>query len=141
MDWNTSSARAERLAGLDQLDQLSRRDIRRVIKSGTSVRLPAGDDLVREGEPGVGVYLLVAGELAVHQGSERIGSVRAGELIGEIGLVERVAATATLTAVTECEALLIEYAEARQLVDELPAFRNALLATAHHRLERDRHRE
>jgi len=141
MDFTTSSARAERLAELDEFDQLSKKDIKKVIKAGTPIHVDAGGDLVREGEYGAGVYLLVSGSLDVHQGKEHIGTVAAGQLIGEIGMVERVPATATLTAVTDCEALFIEYADARKLIDDVPAFRTAVLATAHDRLQRDAHRE
>jgi CRP-like cAMP-binding protein len=84
---------------------------------------------------------VVAGELEVYKGDERIGTMHAGDLIGEISMLERTPATATLTATSECEALLIQYDEVRRLVDDVPAFRKAVLATAHDRLQRDRHRE
>jgi CRP/FNR family cyclic AMP-dependent transcriptional regulator len=141
VDWNSSTARAQRLSQLETLDALTKKDIARLIKAGTSIRIGAGDALVREGEQGPGVYLVVAGELDVHQGDERIGTMRAGDLIGEISMLERTPATATLTATSECEALLIQYDEVRRLVDDVPAFRTAVLATAHDRLQRDRHRE
>ena len=141
MDWSAPDARAERFARLQRFDGLSKKDIKAVIKAGKAIRVQPGHDLLRQGEPGTGVHIIVAGELSVHQDGAPVGRMRAGDLVGEISLLTRTAATATLTATSECETLLIEYDDVRRLIDAMPTFRKAIRATAHDRLERDRHRE
>ena len=141
MNWASDAERRRRFAEVERFQGLSAKDVKKVIKVGTSVRVAPGEDLIRQGEEGAGVFIVISGDLAVRQGEDDLGVVRAGDLIGEIGLVELVRSTTTVTARTEVEALLIGYDETRRLIAELPTFGAALRATAHDRLERDRHRE
>jgi CRP/FNR family cyclic AMP-dependent transcriptional regulator len=141
MSWSSPSERGRRFAEVERFQGLSPKDVKKVIKGGTSVRIGPGEVLLRQGEPGTGIFVVVSGELSVRQGEEDFGVLRAGDLIGEIGLVELVPATTTVTATSEVELLHIGYDETRRLIADVPRFREAIHATAHHRLERDRHRE
>ena len=141
MNWSSPSERERRFAEVERFQGLSPKDVKKVIKVGSSVRRSPGEDLIRQGEPGTGIFIVVSGELSVRQGHEDLGRVRPGDLIGEIGLVELVPSTSTVTASTEVEALHIGYDETRRLISEVKKFGEAIRATAHHRLERDRHRE
>jgi uridine kinase len=60
----------------------------RRIAARLSVRaLPAGAPLVREGDTGRDLYVIVEGEARVHKGDTELGLARAGDLVGELGLV------------------------------------------------------
>lgn len=68
---------------------------------------PAGTDIVREGEPADAFYVLLDGEVAVHArgeaGEERpLRTLGPGSYFGEIGLLEGIPRTATVTASTAC---------------------------------------
>src|SRR3954451_23479386 len=70
------------------------------------VELPAGDVLMREGEPGREVFLIVNGEVGVSVGEHVIGTVGAGEFVGEMVLFERAPRSATVTALTPLRTLV-----------------------------------
>ena len=57
-----------------------------------------GDELFAEGDPPDAAYLLVSGRLDVVQGGDHVGEVARGEIVGEIGLIERAPRSAAVVA-------------------------------------------
>jgi CRP-like cAMP-binding protein len=68
----------------------------------TIMRLAAGDALVRQGETGSDVYLVLDGVIAIERDGEHLGECGPGALLGERSHLEGGIRTATLTAVTPC---------------------------------------
>lgn len=72
--------------------------------------------IVREGEIGTEIYVLLSGELEVSCREKPIGRiVDYGEVFGELGALTGQARTATVTAVVATELLVIRNAKAREL--------------------------
>lgn len=63
-------------------------------------RVPAGTALVREGDPGDELYLVLDGLLNVESGGRTIAQVGPGAILGELALLEGGRRTATLVAQT-----------------------------------------
>ena len=63
-----------------------------VVESSEWVRLEAGDVLFAEGDDSDAGYLVVSGRLTVSRDWSHVGEVARGEVVGEIGLIERTAA-------------------------------------------------
>jgi hypothetical protein len=77
-------------------------------------RLKAGDVLVRQGEPGADVYLLLDGVLRAERDGERLAEYGPGAMLGERAHLEGGARTATLTAVTACRVAAVDAAQLDQ---------------------------
>lgn len=82
------------------LEQLAR-DLR-------PVHVPAGDEIVRQGEPGDRFYIVSGGEVDVRVDGGPATPLRAGQFFGEIALLRNVPRTATVTARTEADLLALE---------------------------------
>jgi len=65
------------------------------------VRAPAGEEIVRQGEPGDRFYLIKEGTLDVYIDGNLVQSLDHGDSFGEIALLRDVPRTATVTARTE----------------------------------------
>ena len=65
-------------------------------------RIKPGTVLVRQGEPGTDVYLVLDGVVRVERDGERLAEYGPGALLGERAHLEGGARTSTLTAVTAC---------------------------------------
>jgi hypothetical protein len=63
-------------------------------------RLEAGEVLVRQGEPGTSIYLVLDGVIRVDRNGERLAEYGPGAILGERAHLEGGVRTATLTAVT-----------------------------------------
>jgi CRP-like cAMP-binding protein len=65
-----------------------------------------GEPLIREGEPGREVFLIVDGQAAVSLRDQPLGTVGPGEFVGEMTLFERAPRSATVTALTPVHTLV-----------------------------------
>jgi CRP/FNR family transcriptional regulator, cyclic AMP receptor protein len=70
------------------------------------VRVEPGECLIREGEPGREVFLIVDGQAAVSLHDKPLGTVGPGEFVGEMTLFERAPRSATVTALTPVRTLV-----------------------------------
>ena len=104
-------ALAPRVALVQQLNifaSASRPLLERLLESADEVEFPAESVIVREGDPADALYVLIEGEVEVTargeaDGQERhIRTMSAPSYFGEIGVLEHVPRTATITAVSEC---------------------------------------
>lgn len=90
--------------------------------------VPAGLDIVHEGQSGEGLYVLLAGEADVSKrdGNEKVllATLHAGEVFGEIALVQDVPATATVTAATNASVLFLPREVFQRLIAAFPAIRD-----------------
>jgi len=68
----------------------------------TIERLPAGSTLVRQGDPGTDIYLILDGVIRVERDGESLAEYGPGALLGERAHLEGGTRTSTLMAVTPC---------------------------------------
>jgi Cyclic nucleotide-binding domain len=95
-------------------------------------QLKAGEVLVRQGEPGTSIYLVLDGVIRVDRGGERLAEYGPGALLGERAYLEGGARTSTLIAVTPSR---VASAEASQLD------RSALMELSRGHRREDTHRD
>ncbi|MBC7978070.1 MAG: cyclic nucleotide-binding domain-containing protein, partial [Myxococcales bacterium] len=98
-----------------------------------------GTTVIRRGETGHGLVLVVRGQLDVH--AERSDGARVsleaigpGDYVGEIGLVARAPATAYVVAVTESELLVLDAADFYEVAGQFPLLWAAVAAVASRRV-------
>lgn len=62
------------------------------------VELAAGETLMREGEPGDCLFIVVEGELRVHSAGHTLTQLTPGRMVGELALLDPYPRSATVTA-------------------------------------------
>ncbi|HUC14429.1 MAG TPA: cyclic nucleotide-binding and patatin-like phospholipase domain-containing protein [Acidimicrobiales bacterium] len=82
--------------------------------------VPAGQAVLREGEPGDALYVLVRGRLRVDAGEWALHEIRPGELFGEIAVVTRKPRTTSVYAVRDSELLVLPAVAFEELVGRKP---------------------
>jgi CRP-like cAMP-binding protein len=82
--------------------------------------------VVAEGGPSDRFYVILSGEVEVTQRGRMLRTEGPGEFFGEIGLLRNVLRTATVTATTACELLVVEQADFLDAVRHLGDGTNAL---------------
>lgn len=94
------------------LQGLTPEQIQRLVSEGAVMSAKAGDTLVREGEAGHEMFLMLNGMarfiIETPDGSKAfLGTASTGEVFGEISLVARTPRTATVQAITDLEMLVV----------------------------------
>jgi CRP/FNR family cyclic AMP-dependent transcriptional regulator len=122
------------LRGVPLFQGMTDRSIEAIADLAETATFAAGDDLVREGEPGDTFLLLVDGTADVSQDGRRIRTLGPGEFLGEISLIDGGPRTATVTATTSIDALAIDRAGFARLMSDWPVVRLELVSALTQRL-------
>lgn len=106
------------------LDKKQRLDL---VRGFSAHDLQAGTPMIREGEAGRGLFLLLGGEAHVSKvdGEERVllATLKPGDVFGEIALINDEPTTATVRAATQATVLFLSRERFQVLVDAVPEIR------------------
>jgi signal transduction histidine kinase/predicted CoA-binding protein len=129
----------EELRKVSLFSKLSPEDLERLEGMVKEVRLPAGEELFAEGDPGDWAYVIRRGwiEISKHSAGRRVVLAvrREGEVIGEMALLENAPRMAGARAVTDCLLLAIGKEQLDELLAGSPAAARAMLHTVSGRLK------
>jgi CRP-like cAMP-binding protein len=137
-----TAALEPRVALLEQLGffgSASRPILERLAGLATELSTPAGTAVVREGEPADALYVLAEGEVEVTSrgeagvGERTIRRMSAPSYFGEIGVLEGIPRTATVTAITDLRLLRLEGGALLDALTSAPAS-SSLMENARSRL-------
>ena len=132
--------RIEALGRLGIFAEASRPVLERLARMSIEQAVPAGTTLIREGAEPDAFYALLDGEMAVRSRGEgtsevELPTMRDGAWFGEIGLLQRIPRTATVTATRDSRVLRISGEDFLSSLSDAPAS-TALLEGARSRLAR-----
>jgi CRP/FNR family transcriptional regulator, cyclic AMP receptor protein len=103
-------------------------------RHATPISIPAGRVLCREGTAGREAFVIVTGEAAVSLAGREIARLGPGDPCGEMAVLEGGPRTATVTALTPMEVLVLSSGDFRSLLSAAPTVTHRLLVTLSHRL-------
>jgi CRP-like cAMP-binding protein len=93
------------------------------------VRAPAGDVVVRQGEPGDELYVVMSGRVAILRDDKLVTELERGGVFGELALLDGEPRAATVIAKTDTELLRVRRCEFEALLDDSPALARGLIKT------------
>jgi CRP/FNR family cyclic AMP-dependent transcriptional regulator len=112
----------------------SRAELEAVSRVADELRLPAGRVLMRQGDPGRELFVLVEGEVTVERDGTTIAVRHGGDFIGELALVTGRPRTATVTATTDLQTLVLERLSFDRLLRDVPTIAPKVLKAVADRL-------
>jgi len=115
-----ATAVMERLAKVPLFSGCSQRELQTIARTVKDIDHEAGTIIAREGDPGVGLFVIVDGKAEVTIGGKRKAMLGPGEFFGEIALLDGGPRTATVTATTDIELLGLTEWVFRGLMQEHP---------------------
>lgn len=114
---------------------LSTSDLESLARSLRERTYDEGATIVREGEPGVGFFLIAEGEVEVSKGGKAIRRMGPGEFFGELALlVPEAGRVARVRAATDVRCLTIPRGEFLEVLDDEPRLARTLLEHVARRL-------
>ena len=112
----------------------------RLIDRGRKRWFPRGTVLMRQGEQADAMYVILQGSVKVERTDRRLAKplhladLGTGQVVGEIGILNRVPRTATVTASTDVLAVELSRTETLKAIQEVPGLPLALLQLVSQRL-------
>ena len=122
------------LADVKLFGQLSKRQSSRLARVADMVSVDEGAILIKEGERGRELIVIVEGSAVVRRNNRKIAGLGPGDSLGEMSLLDRQLATATVVTTEPCRLLVIDGRRFDAELENLPGLARNLLATLSTRL-------
>lgn len=130
--------KVEVLGRLPLFESCTKRELGQIASIMVEAERPAGSYLTRQGQDGGLMFVLLAGQAEVVAGDDGsglnaadgarvIGRLQAGDVIGELSLIDGHARSASVRAVSDVRVLEIVSDDFYQLVERSPSFVRSLL--------------
>jgi CRP/FNR family transcriptional regulator len=113
------------LSRVDLFSGLGKKELKEVASCCREATYRPGTVLISQGEKGVGMFILTKGTVRITQtnpsdGAEQVlGTLEAGNVFGEMALLDDLPRSATVTAIDEVAALLVPFWDFRILLRHL----------------------
>lgn len=108
------------LSGVPLFSSFSKRHLNRLAADTDELVFRPGESIVREGDPGETLFVVLEGEGKVMRGRRKVGDVVPGDFFGELSAIDAGPRTATIVAVTPMRVLRLFRRTLRRLLDDEP---------------------
>jgi CRP-like cAMP-binding protein len=106
---------------------LGPRDLVKVGRLADEVTVPAGKVLAKEGASAEEFFVILEGTVKISRGGRTLRDLGAGEFFGELAMLGKVPRTATATALTSADLLVVGHREFITLLTEYPTIQAKII--------------
>jgi len=141
-----SSMYEDTLKRVDLFSGLEKKDLQALASTCQERKYSAGTTLIKQGDTGVGLYVITSGKVRVTQAvhpdkaEEELRTAGPGEVLGEMALLDDLPRSATITAVEDVTALLLPVWDFRATLQSHPDIALKLLSVLSRRLRKAENR-
>ncbi len=134
------SDKAEALRAVPLFAGFSKKHLMEVARHVDELILPAGDILTKEGEIAREALLVVKGNVAVLREGRQVATRGAGDMFGEMSLIDHHPHSSTCVAEDECVVLVMSSRDFSALIATLPEMARQVMMTLSRRLRESDHK-
>ena len=130
-------AKVKALSQVPLFADCSQRELAFIASRTDEVPIGAGRQLTRQGRPSNAFYVILDGEAEVEIDGNKRGTLKKGDFFGEISMLDRGNATATVTTRTPAKLMVMSHAQFRDVVKTSDPILVKVLAVMGRRLRAD----
>jgi CRP/FNR family cyclic AMP-dependent transcriptional regulator len=106
----------------------TKKELEKVAKAVDEISMTAGTLIVDQGQTGREAFVVMDGAVAVKRNGRKIATLGAGDVVGELSLLDHGPRTATAVCETDCTLLVIDQRRFLGVIDDVPSISHKLLA-------------
>lgn len=118
---------------------LSKKELERVAAAGSEIDIAAGQVIMQQGHSGADAFVVLKGTFVVRRNGRKVAELNAGDIFGELALLDDGPRSATVECATAGSVLAISRGQFKAVLDDVPTLTHKLLAALAARI-RDRDR-
>ncbi|MDP8959161.1 MAG: cyclic nucleotide-binding domain-containing protein [Actinomycetota bacterium] len=130
----TQEATIELLTGCPLFSRLKRRQLQALVSSAKQREFESGAAIVKEGDSGLGFYLILSGRVEVRKGPRRLRELGPGDFFGEMALLDGAPRSADVVAMEPTECLILTSWELHGVISTHPSVAVEMLGEVARRL-------
>jgi len=130
-------AKVELLKRVPLFADCSKSELRALARSTDEIDLREGTVMTREGRPGREFFVLIEGTARVTKDGKQVAELTGGDWFGEIALITNRPRTATVTATSAVDVLVLTDRRFRSVVETMPTIALKVLSSVGERLGHD----
>lgn len=119
----------ESLSNVALFSACSKKELEKVARAGDEIVMTAGTMIIDQGQTGREAFVIVEGDVVVKRNNRKVATLGAGDVVGEMSLLDNGPRTATVVCETECTLLVIDQRRFLRVVEEIPAITHKLLTS------------
>ncbi len=108
---------------------LSKKELERVAAVGSEVDVAAGKVIMEQGHSGADAFVVLKGGFEVRRNGRRLAALTAGDIFGELALLDDGPRSATVVCTETGSVLVISRGQFKAVLDEIPVLSHKLLAS------------
>lgn len=108
--------------------ELSKKELERVASAGSEIEVAAGKVLMEQGRNGADAFVVLRGSFVVRRNGRKLAELTAGDIAGELALLDDGPRSATVECAADGSVLVISRGEFRAVLDDIPKLSHKLLA-------------
>ena len=126
--WRARDPKVERLSQVQLFSACTKRDLARIAVLAKEIDVPAGRVIIRQGDPGREAFVISEGRAKATIRGKGSGKLGPGDCFGEMALLHSAPRSATVTAESDMQLLVLGSREFSSLIEEMPVVGRRVLA-------------
>lgn len=122
------------LKGVELFSQIPGEDLSQIGQIADEVEVERDAVVIDEGELGDSMFLLISGQVRVHQGDKEIAILGERQVVGEMAVLDSEPRSATVTALTDVTLLRISQEDFSDILTEKPEIALGIIKVLSRRL-------
>ncbi len=102
---------------------LSPEDVAKIMSKGMTMDVKKGDAVFYQGTVGNQMYVVLGGSVGLFDGKKHLATLRAGDMFGEMALINNEPRSATATAAEDCRLFVLSETTFQKLMTKKAAIR------------------
>ncbi len=117
----------------------SKKELEKVAKAADEIDMKEGSLIVDQGQTGREAFVILSGDVNIKRNGRKIASLGAGDVVGELSLLDHGPRTATAVCATDCTLLVIDQRRFIGVLEDVPSIAHKLMGALASRIrEMDR---
>jgi len=135
----SKKAQLESLKNVPLFSGCSKKELDFVAKSADEIDMKEGSLVVDQGDTGREAFVILSGDVTIKRNGRKIASLGAGDVVGELSLLDHGPRTASAVCATDCTLLVIDQKRFINVLDDVPSIAHKLMGALASRIrEMDR---
>ncbi|MFT6291245.1 MAG: CRP-like cAMP-binding protein [Ilumatobacter sp.] len=118
----------EVLKNVSLFSACSNKELDKVAKASDVITMTAGTMVMDQGQMGREAFVVLEGSVTVKRNNRKVATLGAGDVVGEMSLLDKGPRTATVVCETDTTLLVIDQRRFLGVIDDIPSISHKLLA-------------